>query len=116
VPRVPFPGYPAFLESAARQIGRPEAEAPARRIATLSALANLCAQASLGGPEVAPAVLAKAAEFRDQLHAAALAADLMIAEVFDSLGLGNPDAGSLSTGSTRGRRRPVPPRPLDETA
>ena len=84
-----FPGFSAFLGAAAREIGRPEAEAPARRIATLSALANLCAQVAEAGPVHAPAVMAKAAEFRDQLHAAHRAADLMLEEVSRSLELTN---------------------------
>jgi hypothetical protein len=82
-----FPGYAAFLEEAARQIGHPEAEAPARRITTLSALANLCAQASLAEPAHVPSILVKAAEFRDQLHAAYEAAELMLAGVSRARGL-----------------------------
>jgi hypothetical protein len=85
-----FPGYTSFLEAAARQIGRPDAEGPARRITTLSALANLCAQASVAEAAHAPAIMAKAEEFRDQLHAALAAADLMLDEVTRSLGLNRP--------------------------
>ena len=47
MPRYSFPGYYVFLEEAARQIGHPEASAPARRITPLSALGNLCAQAGV---------------------------------------------------------------------
>jgi hypothetical protein len=85
---VPFSGFPKFLETAALQIGRPEAAIPARANSTLSALANLCAQASQSDRNGATAILEKASEFRDQLHAASLAADLMIDEVSRSLGIG----------------------------
>jgi hypothetical protein len=85
--RYVFPGFTGFLEEAARRIGRPEVAAPARRDSTLSALANLCAQAAPAGPEHARAILDKAAEFRDQLYAASQAADLMIDEVHQALGL-----------------------------
>jgi hypothetical protein len=87
VPHDPFPGYTAFLATAARRIGRPEAEVPARRIAPLSALANLCAQASLAEPAHVPPILAKAAEFRDQLHAAFEAAELMLDQLARAHGL-----------------------------
>src|SRR4051794_11876837 len=69
VPSNPFPGYPPYLAAAAGEIGRPEAEAPARRNVALSAMANLLAQASLAEPAHVPVILEKAAEFRDQLHA-----------------------------------------------
>jgi hypothetical protein len=97
-----FPGYTSFLEAAARQIGRPEAEGPARRITTLSALANLCAQASVAEPAHAPAIMAKAEEFRDQLHAALTAADLMLDELKRALGL---DRSALH-GDQLGNHRP----------
>lgn len=103
-----FPGFRSFLEAAACQIGRPEAEAPARRITTLSALANLCAQATVSERANAPAIMAKAAEFRDQLHAAYAAAELMIAEVNQSLGLDYPpspiDREAPPAWQTRGLR------------
>lgn len=113
-----FPGYPIYLEAAARQIGHPEAEAPARRITALSALANLCAQASMAAPEDAPAILDKASEFRDQLHAAAIAADLMIEEVASSFDIydaassqrrkSRPEGGSLPYPKAPASRRPRP--------
>ncbi|MGE3821816.1 MAG: hypothetical protein AB7I30_20575 [Isosphaeraceae bacterium] len=108
MPRAPFPGYPIYLEAAAREIGHPEAEVPARRIATLSALANLCAQASLADRRDAPAILAKASEFRDQLHAAALAADLMLAEATRSLGGIEPEVPTSRTTSASRKRRVGP--------
>jgi hypothetical protein len=81
VSRYSFPGYTAFLQEAARRIGHPEAEGPARKVATLAALGNLCAQAGDADPEHVPTIMAKAAEFRDQLHAAYQAAELMLEDV-----------------------------------
>jgi len=65
-----------LMELAAAELGRPELAAPARRIAALTELANLCAQASLGEVSHVEGILAKAAEFRDQLAIALRAADL----------------------------------------
>ena len=76
-----FPGYPAFLEAAAAELGRPESAVPARRIVPLTALADLCAQASRGEQAHVAGILAKAAEFRDQLATALRAAELMLASV-----------------------------------
>lgn len=76
-----FPGYPAFLDAAAQQIGCPEAARAARGIESLAALANLCAQATEADGGHVEGILAKASEFRDQLHAAYRAAELMIADV-----------------------------------
>lgn len=73
-----FPGFPRYLDRAAESIAHPEASIPARRIAPLAALANLCAQASTADDENVAGILAKAAEFRHQLHVAAIAADLML--------------------------------------
>jgi hypothetical protein len=57
-----FPGFPAFLEAAAAEEGRPEAAGPSRRNATLAAVATLCGQAAeADGPHVA-SILAKAEE------------------------------------------------------
>ena len=81
MPQKPFPGYTAYLRQAATEIGHPDAEAPARRIGPLSALSNLCAQATLADPENVDGILEKAAEFRDQLHAAFRAAELMLEAV-----------------------------------
>ncbi len=87
MPRYSFPGSTAFVEDAARQIGRPETEAAARKLGPLSALANLCAQAGAADPADVPGIMAKAAEFRDQLQTAFLAAELMLADVERALGL-----------------------------
>jgi hypothetical protein len=76
-----FEGYPKYLDAAALDIGHPEAAIPARRIATLSAIGILCAQAVSGRPEHLPGILAKAEEFRNQLHAAYRAAQLMIEDI-----------------------------------
>src|SRR3954454_20870174 len=81
-----FPGYSVFLQDAARQIGHPEAEDPARKVTILAALGNLCAQAGLAPPTHVPAILAKAEEFRDQLYAAYRAAELMLEDVHKALG------------------------------
>jgi hypothetical protein len=76
-----FPGYPAFLESAAAELGSPESAGPARRIEALTALANLCAQAAHGDPAHVEGILAKASGFRDQLATALRAAELMLIDV-----------------------------------
>lgn len=76
--RDPFPGYPPYLEAAAAALGCPEAADPARRVSTLAALANLCAQAAVAEDRAVPIILAKAEEFRDQLRVAARAAELML--------------------------------------
>lgn len=73
------------MQDAARKIGHPEAEGPARSIRPLSALANLCAQANVADPKDVPAIFGKADEFRNQLHAAYQAAELMLSEVYQAL-------------------------------
>lgn len=90
--RYRFPGFHAFLHEAAARIGRPEAEVPARAVTTLSALANLCAQAGAAEPEHVPEILGKAAEFRDQLRAAYEAAELVLDDARRSLGVPNDPA------------------------
>lgn len=92
--RYRFPGFHEFLRDAAIRIGHPEAEAPARSISTLSALANLCAQAGLAEPEDAPMIVEKASEFRDQLHAAYEAAELILARTRSALALPGEPARS----------------------
>jgi hypothetical protein len=77
----PFPGYPAFLEAAAAELNCPEAAGPARRVSTLTAMANLCAQAAVAETGAVAGILAKAEEFRDQLRVATRAAELMLASV-----------------------------------
>jgi hypothetical protein len=80
----PFLGFPRYLDHAAAAIAHPEASIPARRIAPLAAIANLCAQASTADEAHLAGIHAKAAEFRDQLHVAALAANMMLDDVFAS--------------------------------
>jgi hypothetical protein len=82
VPHHPFLGFPRYLDRAAVAIAHPEASIPARRITPLAAIANLCAQASTADEAHLAGIHAKAAEFRHQLHAAALAADMMLEDVF----------------------------------
>jgi hypothetical protein len=76
-----FPGYPAFVAAAEAELGSVGAAAPVRRIVPLTDLANLCAQASLAAPSRRSEILARAAEFRDQLAIALRAAELMLAHV-----------------------------------
>ncbi len=76
-----FPGYPAYLELAAAELGLPGLASPAGRIVPLTALSNLCAQASLVSEPEASVILDKAAEFRDQLAVALRAAELMLVDV-----------------------------------
>lgn len=76
--KIPFRGYPEFLEKAAESIGHPEAARPASRLVALGDVANLCAQASLVDPNLVEGILAKASAFRDQLHVAFLASEMMI--------------------------------------
>jgi hypothetical protein len=90
--RYRFPGFVSYLHDAAILIDRPEAEAPARTIATLGALANLCAQAGAAEPEQVPAILDKAAGFRDQLHAAYEAAELILDDTRRALGISEEPA------------------------
>lgn len=73
-----FAGFPEFLELAAERIGRPDLAGPAARISALAAMSNLCGQAVQSDGEHRRSIVAKAMEFRDQLRAASLAADLMI--------------------------------------
>jgi hypothetical protein len=76
-----FPGYPAYLELAATELGHPESASAAGRIVPLTALSNLCAQATQGNPAHVRGILAKAVEFRDHLAVALRAAELMLADV-----------------------------------
>ena len=76
-----FSGHTAYLEAAAEDLGRPGFARAASRQVALTALANLCAQASQAVPADVPSILARASEFRDQLAIAVRAADAMIADV-----------------------------------
>jgi hypothetical protein len=81
-----YPGFPAFLESAASELELPGSAGAAGRIVPLTALSNLCAQAAHGEPAHARDILAKAAEFRDHLAVALRAAELMLADVEGAIG------------------------------
>ena len=76
-----FPGYPAYVQAAANQFDRPESARAAGRLLAVTALANLCAQASRADPAHVDAILAKGVEFRDQLAIALQAADAMLDDV-----------------------------------
>lgn len=104
-----FPGYPAFLEAAAEELGRPESAGPGRRISAIAELANLCAQASLADPGHVAGILAKAAEFRDQLATALRAAELMIADV--EAGRKADPSPTPEPGPATTAPRPPSPRP-----
>lgn len=97
-----FPGYPAYLEAAGRELGRPGAVGPARRVSTLAALANLCAQAACAGPGVAAGILAEAEAFADQLRVACRAGELMLADVRAGCGPAGRDSGSPRGGAFGG--------------
>ncbi len=102
-----FRGFPAFLEVAAEELGRPKVAGAVRRNEALSALANLCAQAAEADEVHVGGILAKAAEFRDQLQVASRAAELMLAEVRVGRGQSRP-AGSVARSGPSGeagRRR-----------
>ena len=81
MPRYQFPGFPAFLDAAAAEIGHPEVSIPARRDTTLAAIATLCSQAADAEYRHMAEILVKAQELVDQLQATHRAAELMVAEV-----------------------------------
>ena len=82
-----FAGYPPYLESAARRIGHPEAALLARHIPALTALAQLCAQATIAPLDHVPDILGKAEEFLHQLRVASEAAEAILADVRRRRGL-----------------------------
>jgi hypothetical protein len=87
MPRYVFPGLGVFIERAVERDGRGESALAARMNPTLSALANLCAQAEAAGPERARSIILNAMGFRRQLQIALQAAGLMIEEVQQALHL-----------------------------
>lgn len=118
-----FPGYPSFLDAAAAELGCAEASGPARRVSTLTALANLCAQAAVAEGEAVAGILAKAEEFHDQLRVATRAAELMLDFVRASRGARDTEAlpersrgfpGDSEVASSRGTTasRPNSQRPV----
>jgi hypothetical protein len=84
--RSAFPGFPAFLEHAAKLLGFAPALVSGAPPAALAALSNLCAQASTAEPRHVPQILEEAASLRDRLIVAAKAAELMM----DDVSLGEP--------------------------
>ncbi len=81
MPKYQFPGFPAFLDAAAEEIGHPEAAGPARREATLAAIATLCGQAADAEDRHVAGILEKAQELSAQLNATFRASELMVAAV-----------------------------------
>lgn len=81
--RYHFPGFPAFLEIAAAEIGHPELSVTARRDSTLAAVATLCAQAADADPRHVAGILAEAESLSLRLLAAFRASEMMLADVRD---------------------------------
>ena len=105
--RYVFPGHPTYLEAAAAELGRPETAAPAGRIAALTTMAHLCAQASLAEPGHVAGILARAAEFRDRIATALRAAELMLADVESGRNTPpEPEARPEEPAPPSGRARP----------
>ncbi len=73
-----FAGFPDYLDRAAEIVGDHEASRLARGLTALGDVSNLCSQATLADPLAVKDILEKAASFRNQLHIAYLAADMMI--------------------------------------
>jgi hypothetical protein len=110
LPSYVFPGFPIFLELAESELDRPGSAGPARRISALTELANLCAQAARSPSAHVEGILAKAAEFRDQLIVALRAAELMIDDVETSRRVSRqnrrlPEAGSPQSSESRSGRK-----------
>jgi hypothetical protein len=105
MPRYVFPGLGVFIERAVQREGRGNSAPAARTNPTLSALANLCAQAEAAGPENARSIMLNAMEFRHQLQIALQAADIMIEEVQQALRL----TSHLAPVHSRDRRYPGRP-------
>lgn len=103
VTRYHFSGFPAFLDAAAAEIGRPEAAGPARRNATLAAVSTLCAQAAEAERHHVAGILAKAQEIGDQLEVAHRASQLMLSAL--RAGCGSSD---VPFPSQHQRPAPVP--------
>src|SRR4051812_42794883 len=70
MPRYVFPGLGVFIERAVQREGRGDSAPAPRMNPTLSALANLCAQAEAAGPDNARLIMRNAMEFRHQLQIA----------------------------------------------
>jgi hypothetical protein len=104
-----FPGYPAYLETAADRLECPASAGPAARISLVAALANLCAQATAATPAQLAAIRVPAYALYDQLRVATLAARLMLADL--EAETGEETAASMipqadRPATTRTRRKP----------
>ena len=109
-----FPGFPAFLERACRDLEvLPSAVLAAGRIVPLTALANLCAQAADAPAEHVAGILKECQSFRDELAVSLNAAEAMLEEV-ERERLTRPPAGPTLVSSTaetgESGRAGVPPQ------
>jgi hypothetical protein len=117
LPSYVFPGFPIFLELAESELDRPGSAGPARRISALTELANLCAQAARSPSAHVEGILAKAAEFRDQISVALRAAELMLDDVETGRRTSTqtrrvPEAGSPQPSEPRSGRKEARNEPL----
>jgi hypothetical protein len=104
-----FPGYPAYLETAADRLGCPAAPGPAGRIVPVTALANLCAQATASDPVQVDAIRGPAHALYDQLRVASLAARLMLADLEALSKSTEPVKRPASNSKARASRGPSTP-------
>jgi hypothetical protein len=106
-----FVGAVHFVEKAAAEMGRPVLAGAVRRLGALSSLAGLCAQAVHAETSQAVRILAEAAAYRDQLHTAARAADLILDDVRAGLGLGasEPESAPDDADADADAQAPAPP-------
>jgi hypothetical protein len=86
-----FPGFPEFLDRAAAVLDVPEARLEARRVPSVAAVANLCAQADRGDTERALQILEQAQGILDQLRVATLGVEMMLAQAFADHGIGRSE-------------------------
>jgi hypothetical protein len=112
--RYTFPGYPAFLERAAEELGLAPMLLGRSSPGPLASMANLCAQASTAEPAHVAAILAEAGAFRDRLRVAARAAELMLAEVEQARTAvaAEPPPPAPPVNHAEGPARPRPTRPI----
>lgn len=111
--RYTFPGYPAFLERAAEDLGFVPALAGWASPGPLAAMANLCAQASTAEAAHVAEILAEAAALRDRLLVATRAAELMLADVARARSV---DGGSAPSHRAEETIRPRPARPSNRSS
>ncbi len=114
-----FPGYPAFLDGAAAELGLPSHAAGGGPPAALAAIANLCAQAATAEPGHVGQILGEAAAIRDRMLVASRAADLMLSEVARAREATDPEPSPRAEPADEPARnrpgrpasRPTPTRP-----